>query len=50
MEDTQKYCRYCKFAKDKGYFVRTIQRKNYGPDCDEDGHILQEKHTSMFRS
>ena len=47
MDDTQKYCKYCKVAKDKGYFVRTIQRKNYGPDCDEDGYTYYKKDTTV---
>ena len=47
MDNTQTYCKYCKLVKDNGYFVRTIQRKNYGPDCDEEGYTYYKKDTEV---
>jgi hypothetical protein len=42
-----KLCSYCKTDKDAGYFKRTLQRKNYGPGCDEDGYTYYEKLTTV---
>ena len=42
-----KLCSYCKTNKDAGYFRRTLQRKNYGPGCDEDGYTYYEKLTTV---
>jgi len=42
-----KLCSYCKTKKDAGYFRRTLQRKNYGPGCDDDGYTYYEKLTTV---
>ena len=42
-----KLCSYCNITKDAGYFRRTLQRKNYGPGCDEDGYTFYEKLTTV---
>jgi len=42
-----KLCSYCNIRKDAGYFRRTLQRKNYGPGCDEDGYTFYEKPTTV---
>ena len=42
-----KLCSYCNIRKDAGYFRRTLQRKNYGPGCDEDGYTYYEKLTTV---
>ena len=47
MDNAQRFCTYCKLAKDKGYFVRTIQRRTYAPGSDEDGFTYYTKDTQV---